>query len=233
MEAAGPPTPDDLRPTAFIDRDSDAVRRLADAATAGAADEHEVARRLFAAVRDGVRYDPYRIPTDPAGYRASAVLEAGRGYCVQKAVALTAAARAAGIPSRLGFADVKNHLQSERLRERMGTDLFVYHGYSTLYVGGRWTKASPTFNAELCAWFGVPPLEFDGTRDALLHAFTGDGARHMEYVRDRGIYADLPLETILAAFRETYPEMPAEVSPPGRRRTGSPPGRSRPGWSPR
>ncbi len=205
LEAAEPPTPDDLRPTAFLDRDSDAVRRLAGEAAAGAADEHEVARRLFAAIRDGFRYDPYRIPADPDDYRASAVLEAGSGYCVQKAVALTAAARAAGIPSRLGFADVKNHLQSDRLRERMGTDLFVYHGYSTLYIGGRWTKASPTFNAGLCAFFGVPPLEFDGTRDALLHAFTGSGTRHMEYVRDRGVYADLPLDTILAAYRTAYP----------------------------
>ena len=204
VEPAAPPTPDDLQPTAYIDSDSETVRRFVERVAQGAEDEHEVVRRLFAAVRDGVRYDPYRIPTDPAEYRASAVLEAGSGYCIQKSVALTAAARAAGIPSRLGFADVKNHLQSERLRESMGTDLFVYHGYSTLYVGGRWTKASCAFNAELCARFGVPPLEFDGTHDALLHPFTGDGQRHMEYVRERGVYADLPFETFMAAFRETY-----------------------------
>ncbi len=207
LENPGPPTGDDLRPTRFIDSDSDAVRGLVERVTAGAEGEHEIAARLFAAIRDGVRYDPYRIPTDPGEYRASAVIEAGSGYCVQKAVALTAAARTAGIPSRLGFADVKNHLQSERLREVMGTDLFVWHGYSTFLVGGRWTKASPAFNAELCARFGVPPLDFDGTRDALLHAFTGDGTRHMEYVRERGIYVDLPLATIMAAFREAYPRI--------------------------
>ena len=128
---------------------------------------------------------------------------------MQKAVALTAAARATGIPSRLGFADVRNHLQSERLRGLMGTDLFVWHGYSTLFVGGRWRKASPAFNAELCARFGVPPLDFDGTRDALLHAFAGDGSQYMEYVHEHGVYTDLPLERILAAYRETYPAMPA------------------------
>ena len=159
-----PPTAEDLQPTAFLNGDDDAVRDFVARVTAGAEDEHDVAARLFAAVRDEVRYDPYRIPTDPADYRASAVLGAGSGYCVQKAVALTAAARAAGIPSRLGFADVRNHLQSERLRGLMGTDLFVWHGYSTLFVGGRWTKASPAFNAELCARFGVPPLDFDGTQ---------------------------------------------------------------------
>ena len=201
------PTPEDLRPTAFIDSDSETVRGLVEDARADAADEHELLARLFVAVRDGVRYDPFQLPTDPAGYRASAVLAAGRGYCIQKSVALTAAARAAGIPSRLGFADVKNHLQSERLREAMGTELFVWHGYSTFFVGERWTKASCAFNAELCARFGVQPLEFDGRGDALLHQFAGDGSRYMEYVRERGVYVDLPLEAVLASFRETYPAM--------------------------
>jgi transglutaminase-like putative cysteine protease len=175
-----------------------------DRVTEGSTDEHDVVARLFAAVRDGIRYDPYNVSGDPADYRASNVLRSDRGYCVQKSVALTAAARAAGIPSRLGFADVKNHLQSEKLREAMGTDLFVWHGYSTFYVGGRWTKASSAFNAELCERFGVKPLDFDGRNDALLHAFTGDGSKYMEYVNDRGDYADLPLAEMLESFRETY-----------------------------
>lgn len=198
-----PPQAEDLQTTAFLD-DDDVVRGFVARVTAGAEGEHAVAARLFAAVRDEVRYDPYRVPTDPADYRASAVLDAGSGYCVQKAVALTAVARAAGIPSRLGFADVRNHLQSERLLKLMGTDLFVWHGYSTLFVGGRWTKASPAFNAELCARFGVPALEFDGTADALLHAFDGTGHRYMEYLRDRGLYLDLPFEEMMATFARTY-----------------------------
>jgi len=166
-----------------------------------------VAARLFAAVRDEIRYDPFGISKDPGDYRASAVLDAGTGYCVQKAVLLTAAARAAGIPSRLGFADVRNHLQSERLLKAMGTDLFVYHGYSTLFVAGHWTKASPAFNAELCARVGVPPLDYDGTRDALLHAYSGDGTRYMEYINDHGTFTDLPFETLWSAYREVYPNL--------------------------
>jgi len=205
QENPGPPTADDLQPTWFIDSDSDTVRGFVERLSAGASGDHEIVARLFAGIRDGVRYDPYKMPAGPGEYRASAVIEAGSGYCVQKAVALTAVARAAGIPSRLGFSDVRNHLQSERLAEAMGSDLFVWHGYSTFFVGGRWTKASPAFNAELCARFGVPPLEFDGTHDALLHAFTGDGTRHMEYVHERGVYVDLPLEAILAGLREAYP----------------------------
>ena len=143
--------------------------------------------------------------------RASAVLERRSAYCVPKAVLLTAAARAAGIPARLGFADVRNHLQSERLEAVMQTDLFVFHGYSALWIDGRWVKASPAFNAELCARFGVAPLDFDGRIDALLHAFTGDGRRHMEYVRDRGLRQDLPLDEILTAFAQHYPGV---VGPP-------------------
>jgi len=214
VDPGAPPGPGDLAATAFLDIGAAGVRELAEHARAGAADEREVAARLFAAVRDGVRYDPYAVPTDPAAYRASAVLAAGRGYCVQKAVALSAAARAAGIPARLAFADVRNHLQSERLRAVMGTDLFVWHGYSVLYLGGRWTQASPAFNRELCERFGVPPLSFDGTRDALLHAYAGDGSQYMEYVREHGVWADLPLGRILAAYGDAYP--PAVTEQAGR-----------------
>jgi transglutaminase-like putative cysteine protease len=198
------PTTEDLEPTAFIDSESEVVRGFVDRVAGGARDEHEAVARLFAAVRDGIRYDPYNVSGDADDYRASNVLRSESGYCVQKSVALTAASRAAGIPSRLGFADVKNHLQSERLREAMGTDLFIWHGYSTFFVGGRWTKASCAFNAELCERFGVEPLDFDGTNDALLHPYSGDGSQYMEYVKDRGTYVDLPLRTMLADLKETY-----------------------------
>lgn len=200
-----PPDEADLAPTWFLDADSSAVADLAARVAGRATSAPDRAGALFAAVRDEIRYDPYRLPTDPGEYRASAVLERRSAYCVPKAVLLTAAARAAGIPARLGFADVRNHLQSERLEAVMQTDLFVFHGYSALWIDGRWVKASPAFNAELCARFGVAPLDFDGRNDALLHAFTGDGRRHMEYVRDRGLHQDLPLDEILTAFAQHYP----------------------------
>lgn len=87
----------------------------------------------------------------------------------------------------------------------MGTDVFVFHGYSELDVQGAWRKATPAFNAELCARFGVPPLTFDGSADALLHPFTADGSLYMEYIQDRGVYADLPLSLILEVFAAVYP----------------------------
>lgn len=205
--ASGEPTSRDLAATEFIDTGHPAVVAFVDRVGFGAVGEAEVARRLFAAVRDEIRYDPFGLPTEPTEYRASSVLAAGRGFCVSKSVLLTAAARRGGIPSRLGFADVRNHLQSERLRAQMGTDLFVHHGYSTLYVGGCWLKASSAFNRELCERFGVEPLDFDGTSDALLHPFSGDGSKYMEYVADHGTFDDLPLAELLEDYRRAYPEM--------------------------
>jgi len=162
---------------------------------------------LFATIRDGIRYDATVLPRERAEYRASAVTEADASFCIPKATLLAACARALGIPARLAFADVRNHLQSERLRELMGTDLFVYHGYAELQIDGVWRKASPAFNAELCARFGVEALDFDGTSDAILHPFAGDGSRYMEYVHERGSFDDLPFEDFIATISATYPRL--------------------------
>ena len=208
------PTPEEcLGPTWFLDADHPAVVSFAEGVVdaAGATDDRTRAVALFVAVRDGWRYDPYNTSNEPASFRASAVLASSSNWCVPKSVLLTAAARAVGIPARLGFADVKNHLQSEKLRERMGTDLFAYHGYSELWIDGRWRKASSAFNKELCERFGTKVLEFDGVHDALMHPYDESGQRHMEYVRQRGSYADLPLEEILTAFAEIYGETPGAL----------------------
>jgi transglutaminase-like putative cysteine protease len=200
----GPPTDADLAATATFDHDAPAVREWALATTAGAPDDVTRARLLFAAVRDLIRYDPYGLDLDPAVFTASRVLVSERNWCVPKALLLTAGARAVGVPARIGFADVRNHLSSEKLRARMGTDLFVYHGYAALHVGGEWRKTSPAFNAELCARHGVPALEFDGRSDALLHAYDGEGRRHMEYVTDHGTWTSVPFDEMYAAFQASY-----------------------------
>jgi transglutaminase-like putative cysteine protease len=198
------PEPSFLAPGRFVDSDHPEVIAFARAICDGARDDRERASRLFRAVRERLRYDPYTISADPNEYLASTLLARTRAYCVPKAVLLCAAARAAGIPARLGFADVKNHLASAKLLETIGTDLFAFHGYVELWIDGRPVKATPAFNAALCARFGVPPLEFDGVHDAMLQAFDGQGHRYMEYLRDRGLYLDLPLDEILRTFAELY-----------------------------
>ena len=197
-----PPDDADLAPTTFVESDHPAVVRFATEVTAGCEDDRAKAVALFDAVRDSIRYDPYDISRDPDAYRASAVLDGAQRWCVPKAVLLTAAARAAGIPARLGFADVKNHLQSDKLADTMGTDLFAWHGYSVLFIDGEWRKASPAFNRSLCERFGTKVLAFDGRTDALLHPHDQAGNRHMEYVADRGVHQDLPLDDIFATFDE-------------------------------
>ena len=149
---------------------------------------------------------PYRIDFDKReSFKASVIIRRGHGYCVAKAIVLAAVARASGIPSRLGFADVRNHLSTERMRQLMRTDTFIFHGYTELFIEGRWVKATPTFNRSLCEKFGVNPLNFDGRKDSLFHPYDREGKKHMEYVRDHGHFADVPYERIVAYFRECYP----------------------------
>ena len=161
---------------------------------------------LYYAVRDGIRYDPYRIDLSVQGMRASTTLAQGYGWCVPKAGLLAACARAAGIPSAIGLADVVNHMNTEKLRKRMGgVDVFYDHGYAALFLEGHWVKAVPAFNIELCERFGVRPTEFDGLRDALYQEYDVANRRHMEYLADHGTWSDLPLEQVREDFARHYP----------------------------
>ncbi len=195
-----------LAPGRYIDSDHPAVRAFAREHAQGA-DARERAVALYYAVRDGIRYNPFLDFSTDAPFRASSCLAAGQGFCVGKAALLAASARAEAIPARVGFADVRNHLTTPQLRARMGSDLFVYHGYTELLLEGRWVKATPAFNLTLCQRFRVRPLEFDGREDSIFHPFDAEDRQHMEYVRDRGSRADVPAEEILQVFRETYPAL--------------------------
>lgn len=195
-----------LRPTALIDSDHPAVLAFA-ARHAQGADDRERAVALYHAVRDGFRYDPYRVDLSAAGMRASAVIERGHGWCVTKAALLAAACRASGIGARLGYADVRNHLSTERMRQAMQTDIFHWHGYTEVRLDGRWIKATPAFNLELTERFGLLPLEWDGRADSIYHPCDRAGARHMEYLLDRGSFDDMPLARIVADFARLYPAL--------------------------
>ena len=195
-----------LRPTYYIDSDAPEVVNFAKAATTGIESSIDKGIALFYAVRDKIRYDPYRIDLErKEAFKASDIIRKGYGYCVAKAIVLAAVARASGIPGRIGFADVRNHLSTERLRRLMKTDTFIFHGYAEIFLGGKWVKATPTFNLSLCEKFGINSLDFDGRNDSLLHPYDREGKKHMEYVRDHGHFADVPYERIVAYFREHYP----------------------------
>ncbi len=192
---------------AFVDSDAVPIIAFAKRPTADAENPLDAVLRLYATIRDTITYDPYIDFTDAANYRASGVLAAGRGFCVGKAALLAAAARAIGVPARVGYADVRNHLTSPRLYRLIGTDVFTWHSYADVFLDGRWVKATPAFDRALCDRVGVKTLEFDGRNDSLFHPVDRSGRRHMQYLRDRGTFADVPFEAMQADFRRDYPNL--------------------------
>ena len=194
-----------LSPAEFIDSDHPSIQAKAGEIAGAVPDAVGKARALYTAVRDGIRYDPYIDYTDRETYRASSVLARGHGYCVGKASLYVALARASGIPARLGLADVKNHLATQRLLDTVGTDVFAYHGYVEIMPGKEWIKATPTFNVTLCQKLGVPPLEFSGESDALLQPFDANGREFMSYIAQHGTFFDVPVKFLMAEMKRIYP----------------------------
>jgi hypothetical protein len=203
----GEPLESYLSPTWFVNSDAPAVVELAASVTGGVTDEVERACRLFYAVRDGIRYTAYNLDISRPGLRATRVLETGTGWCVSKSVLLAALCRAAGIPCRLGYANVRNHMATPKLIEFLGTDVFYYHGYNELYLRGKWVKATTAFNRTLCAKARIAPLDFDGLHDSIYHPFDLAGHRYMEYLHDYGSTADVPYEALVETFQEVYPRL--------------------------
>ncbi|MFT6558940.1 transglutaminase-like domain-containing protein [Sneathiella sp.] len=193
----------------YLDYESPSVQAFVEKALKGRenASETEKAIILFNAVRDDLRYDPYQMTFDAPTYKASYIAQQPAVYCVPKAILLAAALRSIGIPAAVGFADVQNHLNTPKLAELMETDLFSYHGFVALKLNGKVYKVTPTFNKELCDRFGVQPIEFDGQSDALFHEFDAEKRQHMEYVKDRGIFEEPPIEDILGDLAELYPKL--------------------------
>ena len=177
-----------------VQSDDDAVVGFARRAMGTETRAVDQAVLLYYAVRDEVRYDGYDLDISVEGLCARRNLELGHGCC-----------RAVGIPARLGYADVRNHLSTRKMRERMGTNLFFWHGYTSIFLNGRWVKATPAFNLELCHKFRLRPLDFNGKEDSLYHPFDLEGHRHMEYVHERGEFAEPPIDRIRETFRREYP----------------------------
>jgi transglutaminase-like putative cysteine protease len=194
-----------LCPTYFIESDHPLIRAFAEKHSRAGKTDIEKAVSVYYAVRDGIRYNPYSIEYSDVSMKASTILARGEGYCVAKAVVLAACLRSQEIPARLGFADIKNHLSTQRLRKLMGTDIFIYHGFTEIFLNGKWLKATPAFNLSLCTKVNVKPVEFDGINDSILHPYNNAGEPHIEYVKDRGVFADLPWDIIAAKLKKYYP----------------------------
>jgi transglutaminase-like putative cysteine protease len=193
-----------LLPTSILDSENDEVIRFAEEVTGNAVEPVDVAVRLYYAVRDQIWYDPYYPFYLPEHYQASNILKSRRGFCIHKAGLLCALGRVKGIPTRIGFANVRNHLATRQLLEYIGTDIFAYHGFTEFYLEGKWVRATPAFNKELCARHHVAPLEFNGREDSIFQAYNNEKKPFMEYIEYLGTYPDVPVDVILAGFEKVY-----------------------------
>jgi transglutaminase-like putative cysteine protease len=194
-----------LTATSIIDSDSKSIIDYAQAVTERAdKDPISKAISLYFAVRDGIWYDPYTPFYRPEHYRSSVVLKRKRAFCIGKASLLCALGRACGIPSRVGFADVHNHLATKQLIEYLGSAIFSYHGFVEFFLESKWVKATPAFNRELCSKAKVTPLEFNGHEDSIFQPYNEEKKLFMEYIKDHGTYADIPVDQIVDAWKAVY-----------------------------
>lgn len=196
-----------LQPTEFLDFDTEIVRQFAHENTIHTDSDREKAVALYYAVRDGFQYNPYVLDLRREGLKASNLLTRNRGYCVEKAILLAASARAVGIPSRLSFYIVRNHIATEKLEKALKKNYLVFHGAAELFLDGRWLKTTPAFNKSLCDYLSVEPLEFDGTADSIFQQFDKAGNLFMEYLHEYGAFADFPYNLYLQELETHYPHI--------------------------
>lgn len=190
-----------LEPTRFLDCDS-AVAALAQR-VCGEGTPLQQAIHLFEHVRDEIQYE-FRAKLTRDEYRASRVLADGRGFCVQKAVLLSALLRAVRIPAAIVLCDLKDHTLPTRIVKAMGTDVMFHHGLNAIYLDGRWLLADASLSADVVGRKRYRRVDFDGHGDALFPKTTLDGAAHAEVIRFHGMYADLPFEQMMQAFMAAY-----------------------------
>jgi transglutaminase-like putative cysteine protease len=191
----------------FTDSDHESVVAFAQKYTTPAQNQVEKALSLYFAVRDGFWYNPHQVSIRREDFKASQQIARTEGHCIDKANVLAACARAVGIPARLGFANVTNHIATEKLEKVLGTNVLVFHGYTELFLKGKWVKATPAFNKPLCDKIGVAPLDFDGENDSIFQSYSPNGGKFMEYLHDYGQYAELPFQMMVSEWQKYYPHL--------------------------
>ncbi|MET1071179.1 MAG: transglutaminase-like domain-containing protein [Umezawaea sp.] len=199
-----------LDTTEFLDHDSGTVRDfVAKALPNGIEGMSEIDRALalYYAVRDGIHYEVYGADMSRDGLKASSTIKRGMGFCVHKSIVYAAAVRAVGVPSRIYYGDVRNHLASPRLEELMGGKVFTFHSLTTVFLEGKWVRATPVFNKMLCKLYKIKPLEFDGRTDSMYHPFDENGRQHMEFLRAHGDFDDVPYDMVVNGIRAAHPRL--------------------------
>jgi transglutaminase-like putative cysteine protease len=190
--------------TEFLDFEAESVQNIVRATVQNEMDDREKAVALYLQVRDGWLYDPYRLDFSRDGMPASQVAQRNSAYCIEKAILLAACWRAVGVPSRLFFANVKNHLATAKLEKILGTNVLVFHGAAEAYLNNKWVKATPAFNLSLCEKMSVPVLNFTGDEDSIFQEKEGNGRLFMEYVHTYGSFEEMPYELMTQELYKAY-----------------------------
>jgi transglutaminase-like putative cysteine protease len=166
------------------------------------------AEQFYLHVRDYFLYDPYHLDLRPSALQASHLVAKNRAWCVEKAIVFAAGLRAFGIPARLGYAIVENHIGVEKLIRILKSNKIVFHGYVEVYLDKfqSWTKATPAFDVRVCRLNKVEPLIWNGTRDSLFQAYS-QGNKFMEYHHNYGTFDDVPSELMQREMRKYYPHL--------------------------
>jgi len=200
-----------LKATKFLDFNKNRVRNTAYQIVRDATEDKEKAIGLFYWVRDQIKYNQFGFYMMPANFKASVTIRRKNGFCVSKAVLLSALARAVNIPAKIHLADIINHKTPQKIIDWMKTEIFHFHGYSELFLSGKWVKATPVFDRKTSQKGGYPLVDFDGESDALLDPYDEEGNLFVEYVKDRGSFADLPYQKIKTVFNREYAEVIEEL----------------------
>jgi transglutaminase-like putative cysteine protease len=196
-----------LHPTYFVDSDHPDVIDYAWEVVGEERDQVKMAVLLYEAVRDDFRYYPYNISLAHVEMKASTLINrtSKSGYCIEKACLYNAVLRVVGIPSRFRFFNVRNHIGVERFVDIIKTDVLAFHSCSEVFLNGKWLKATPAFNKELCEKTGVDVLAFNGHEDSIFQEYSTDGSAFMEYLKDYGTFHDVPHDMFVAVMKEYYP----------------------------
>jgi len=166
----------------------------------------EQAVALYYKVRDGFIYNPYHLDLRPEALKSSTISKKSRAWCVEKSIVMATGLRALGIPSKLGYGIVINHIGVEKLTQALRREEIVFHGYVSAYIDGKWVKSTPAFDPLICKVSGVEPLEWDGEEDALFQAYQGS-QKFMEYTHFYGEFDDVPVDLMNAEMEKYYPHL--------------------------
>lgn len=170
--------------------------------------DKDFAIKAYLFVRDHWQYYPYRISLINEDWKASEIITHKEGHCIDKVIILVSILRAANIPARLGLAKVKNHIAVDQIVKKLGSDVLVPHGYIEIFLNGKWLKATPAFNKELCQILKVNALEFDGENDSIFQEFDKSGNHSfMEYLEDYGTFNEVPLSFMFELIKKHYPKI--------------------------